>query len=170
MYELKKFGKVLTSKSIGTGPSSYEKRIYRVAVSQRLRSTVIMSYRSKTGVTDSCAVVSEPIRHPHRPSVRAHSQLYVSVVPLLHAKLPHFLLVVPIKASSSSHPRLRLAVSLPPIDGWLAFLFRVLEVPGSNLVKKGFRGFSYFLQKFPVCFLKLADNRFPPCPFQFIFH
>ena len=40
MYELKKKnGKVLTSKSVGTGPSSYEKRIYRAAVSQRLRNT-----------------------------------------------------------------------------------------------------------------------------------
>jgi len=40
MYDLKKTGKVLTSKSVGTGPSSYEKRIYRAAVSQRLRNTV----------------------------------------------------------------------------------------------------------------------------------
>jgi len=41
MYELKKkkIGKVLTSKSVGTGPSSYEKIIYRAAVSQRLRNT-----------------------------------------------------------------------------------------------------------------------------------
>jgi len=39
MYELKKIGKVLTSKSVGTGPSSYEKSIYRAAVSQRLRNT-----------------------------------------------------------------------------------------------------------------------------------
>jgi len=39
MYEVKKNGKVLTSKSVGTGPSSYEKRIYRAAVSQRLRNT-----------------------------------------------------------------------------------------------------------------------------------
>jgi hypothetical protein len=30
---LKKNGKVFTSKSVGTGPSSYEKRIYRAAVS-----------------------------------------------------------------------------------------------------------------------------------------
>jgi len=36
---LKKTGKVLTSKSVGTGPSSYEKRIYRAAISQRLRNT-----------------------------------------------------------------------------------------------------------------------------------
>ena len=38
MYELKKNGKVFKSKSVGTGPSSYEKRIYRAAVSQRLRN------------------------------------------------------------------------------------------------------------------------------------
>jgi len=38
---LKKNGKVFTSKSVGTGPSSYEKRIYRAAVSQRLRNTAL---------------------------------------------------------------------------------------------------------------------------------
>ena len=49
MYELKKIGKVFTSKFVGTGPSSYKKRIYRAAVSQRLRnngvlvSTVLLS-------------------------------------------------------------------------------------------------------------------------------
>jgi hypothetical protein len=41
MYELKKIGKVFTSKFVGTGPSSYKKRIYRAAVSQRLRNTSI---------------------------------------------------------------------------------------------------------------------------------
>jgi len=35
MYELKN-GKVFTSKFVGIGPSSYEKRIYRAAVSQKL--------------------------------------------------------------------------------------------------------------------------------------
>ena len=44
MYELKKNGKVFTSKSVGTGPSSYEKRIYRTAVSQRLRNTGLGGY------------------------------------------------------------------------------------------------------------------------------
>ena len=39
MYELKKIGKVFTSKFVGTGPSSFEKRICRPAVSQRLRNT-----------------------------------------------------------------------------------------------------------------------------------
>ena len=39
VYELKKNGKVFASKFVGTGPLSYEKRIYRAAVSQRLRDT-----------------------------------------------------------------------------------------------------------------------------------
>jgi len=46
MYELKKIGKVFTSKSVGTGPSSYKKRIYRTAVLQRLRSTGIQHIRA----------------------------------------------------------------------------------------------------------------------------
>ena len=41
MYELKNIVKVVTSKFVGTGPSSYKKRIYRAAVSQRLRDAVI---------------------------------------------------------------------------------------------------------------------------------
>jgi len=41
MQELKKNGRVLTSKFVGSGPSSYEKRIYRAAVSQRLRNTAL---------------------------------------------------------------------------------------------------------------------------------
>ena len=40
---LKEFGNVFTSKSVGTGPSSYEKRIYWAAVSQRLRNTALES-------------------------------------------------------------------------------------------------------------------------------
>jgi hypothetical protein len=42
MYELKKIGEVFTSKFVGTGPSSYEKRIYRAAVSRRLRNTALV--------------------------------------------------------------------------------------------------------------------------------
>jgi len=48
MYELKKNGKVFTSKFVGTGPSSYEKRIHRAAVSQKLRSTGVD--RTVTGI------------------------------------------------------------------------------------------------------------------------
>ena len=47
---LKKVGKVFTSKFVGTGPSSYKKRIYRTTVSQRLRNTVVdqRGLRSRT--------------------------------------------------------------------------------------------------------------------------
>jgi hypothetical protein len=41
MYELKKIGKLFTF--VGTGPSTYEKGIYRAAVSQRLRNTALES-------------------------------------------------------------------------------------------------------------------------------
>jgi hypothetical protein len=41
MYELKKNGKVFASKYVGIGKSSYEKRIYRAAVSQSLRNTAV---------------------------------------------------------------------------------------------------------------------------------
>jgi len=41
-YKLKKkIGKVFTSKFVGTGPSSYTKRIYWAAFSQRLRNTAL---------------------------------------------------------------------------------------------------------------------------------
>jgi len=38
---LKNIGNVFTSKFVGTGPSSYEKRIYRAAILQRLRNTTL---------------------------------------------------------------------------------------------------------------------------------
>ena len=44
MCELEKIGKVFTSKFVGTGPSSYKKRIYRAAVSQMLRNTRTTQY------------------------------------------------------------------------------------------------------------------------------
>ena len=43
---LKKIGKVFTSKFVGTGPSYYKKRIYRAVVSQRLRNTGLEYYIS----------------------------------------------------------------------------------------------------------------------------
>ena len=36
-----KIGEVFTGKFVGTGPLSYEKRIYWAAVSQRLRNTAL---------------------------------------------------------------------------------------------------------------------------------
>jgi len=41
---LKETGKVFTSKFVGTGPSSYKIRIYRAAVSQRLRNTALWDF------------------------------------------------------------------------------------------------------------------------------
>jgi len=41
IYGLKRNGKVFTSKFVGTGPSSYEKRIYRAVVSQRFRNIAL---------------------------------------------------------------------------------------------------------------------------------
>ena len=41
--KFKKNGKIFASKFVGTGPSCYEKRIYRPAVSQRLRNTALDS-------------------------------------------------------------------------------------------------------------------------------
>ena len=37
--KLKKIGKIFKNKFVGTGPSSYKKRIYRAAVPQRLRNS-----------------------------------------------------------------------------------------------------------------------------------
>jgi hypothetical protein len=37
----KKTGKVFTSKFVGIGPSSHEKRIYWAAVSQRMRTPIL---------------------------------------------------------------------------------------------------------------------------------
>jgi len=46
---LKKIRRVFTSKFVGTGPSSYKKRIYRAAVSQRLRKTALGRYTALCG-------------------------------------------------------------------------------------------------------------------------
>ena len=59
MYELKKNEKVFTSKYVGTGFSSYEKRIYQAAVSQSLRNTVLCNMNF--GFPLFKAVMIEPI-------------------------------------------------------------------------------------------------------------
>ena len=53
MYELQKNGKVFTSKFVGTGPSSYEKRIYQAAVSQSLRNTGVKDGNDGSGTSVS---------------------------------------------------------------------------------------------------------------------
>jgi len=59
MYELKKIGKLFTSKFVGTGPSSFEKIFYRATVSQRLRNTTLElpTNRWTDHVEESAAVV-----------------------------------------------------------------------------------------------------------------
>ena len=67
MYELKKIGKVFTSKFVGTGPSSYKKRIYRAAVSQRLRNTGL-GYRLVTQLSLATPIVHTLIIYQHMPA------------------------------------------------------------------------------------------------------
>ena len=55
MWELKKNWKLFTSNFVGTGPSSYEKQIYRLAVSQRLRNTALVDYWSVQTEEDNMA-------------------------------------------------------------------------------------------------------------------
>jgi len=59
MYELKKIGKVFTSKFVGTGPSSYKKRIYLAAVSQRLRNTALNDQDRTDEVTEGRNMVGQ---------------------------------------------------------------------------------------------------------------
>ena len=54
---LRKIGKLFTSKFVGTGPSSYKKRIYRAAVSQRLRNTVLKDREYQTNHANSMALI-----------------------------------------------------------------------------------------------------------------
>ena len=67
---LKKIGKLFTSTFVGTGPSSFKKRIYRAAVSRRLRNTVIAEREGFTSLIPQPTIRqdSKPIsvnaRHP----------------------------------------------------------------------------------------------------------
>jgi len=45
----KKNGRVFMSNFVGTGPSSYEKRIYQAAVSQGLRNTALKHWTNDKG-------------------------------------------------------------------------------------------------------------------------
>ena len=57
---LKKVGKIFTSNFVGTGPSSYKNRIYRAAVSQRLRNTAI-THAEALLVVDVTPKIQEPL-------------------------------------------------------------------------------------------------------------
>ena len=58
----KKNGKVFTSKFVGTGPSSNEKRIYRVAVSQRLRNTAVDVLTRPKRASELCIMMRRKVR------------------------------------------------------------------------------------------------------------
>ena len=55
-------GKVLTSKSVGTGPSPYEKRIYRDAISESLRNTGLNYLKERRYLLDFSTVLHRYIR------------------------------------------------------------------------------------------------------------
>ena len=81
--KLKKIGKVFTSKFVGTGPLSYEKRIYGAAVSQRLRNT---------GLTNLLCI-TENFNLSHNGTFSVHRSIFsVSLhgnrVWMLHVILP----------------------------------------------------------------------------------
>ena len=61
MYKLKRIGKVFRSKCVGTGPSSYKKRIYRAAVSQRLRNTALDGAVTGIGHSLNCILENKDI-------------------------------------------------------------------------------------------------------------
>ena len=73
MYELKKIIKVFTSKFIGTGPSSYEKRIYRPPVSQSLKNTALSHQYEGTAFVRNAgkSYPSHTGPHPRRYESRA---------------------------------------------------------------------------------------------------
>ena len=73
MYELKKIGKVFTSKFVGTGSSSYKKRIYRAAVSQRLRNTGLVG-------GNVCKAQVLPTSYPEDPSNRLRRRVVRYVI------------------------------------------------------------------------------------------
>ena len=70
MYELKKIGNVFTSKFVGTGPLSYKKRIYRAAVSQRLRNTVLQGLC--IGMAPNCSGVAFIFCRQMAARIRTH--------------------------------------------------------------------------------------------------
>ena len=104
MYELKKNGKVFTSKFVGIGPSSYGKRIYRAAVSQRFRNTALLDMSAATtGIagptsivpTQLCQVQYLALFHHPTCSFYATFQLFLSnllILPRPNGSQAHFFL------------------------------------------------------------------------------
>jgi len=76
-----KNGKVFTSKSVGTGPSSYEKRIYRAAVSQKLRNTALDS------LCDGPNLHRRGLQRTNMHSINIQHQLHSHFLSPIHLRL-----------------------------------------------------------------------------------
>ena len=77
MYELQKIGNLLKSKSVLTGPSSYEKRIYRAAVSQRLRNTDLQHSFSTCGKRNTVGTQSTVYWHSTLLRKKMNTKKYI---------------------------------------------------------------------------------------------
>ena len=79
-YELKKNwkGTIFTSKFVGIGPSSFEKRVYRTAFSQRLRNTALVHLIVNTLRTAQHTVYSKhpACSSPSQPRLRNSKVLF----------------------------------------------------------------------------------------------
>ena len=64
------------SKSVGTGPSSYEKRIYWATVSQRLRNADLRTSFSRVGLSKMCHI-SEDLNPGHHQYGNLRSQVLI---------------------------------------------------------------------------------------------
>jgi len=89
---LKKIGKVLTRKSVGTGPSSYEKRIYRAAVSQMLRNTAL-NYLGRGEFFKVYFLHKHAIKYHLMTNARAH-KIAERKQRKSHVMLPAFIILI----------------------------------------------------------------------------
>ena len=86
MYELKKKnGKVYTSKFVGTGSSSYEKRIYRAAVSQKLRNTATGHQKQNSGEASSAIMLQTFCKTQVNEGTQSHTEQH-GVCIILHIR------------------------------------------------------------------------------------
>jgi hypothetical protein len=88
---LKKIGKLFTSKFVGPGPSSYKKIIYRAAVSQRLRNTGLHRYTHFTCCTASFVSSIYEVNYGFR-----HKTVFIYCVKIINENLKLSYVAVPV--------------------------------------------------------------------------
>ena len=114
MYELKKYGNICASKFVGNGPSSYEKGIYRAAVSQRLRNTglwLILAWYM-------FFFLASPIRCRCPGHIRRCILINMPILTSLHNFLSQSLFLIRYCSSPSTCPKSFLHVFLSRIAFW----------------------------------------------------